>query len=158
MVKHTTIKNFIIGNAVFVPDNENKLMEESLLKGTIHYNFSNEKYKTIESQEILEERINKICILFADKNKFAVGLEYIYRESAAPVLIIKTSGVKWITQICKDSGINIIYDTIITKYIFYHTEEHSEISPDIWEYVVEIFAKLIKDKDTAFLKRIKYKE
>jgi flagellar biosynthesis protein FlhB len=148
------IDNFIMGNYIFIPDKDNKFMTESLLKGNIYYNFFTGEYKTIES---LEEKINKLCVLIVNKNKFAVGLEYICGEFKAPVLILKTFRVKWITKICKDNGINIVYDEKIATHIFYYTEEHSIIPSSIWEDVAEVFVKILMAKDKTFLEKTKCK-
>jgi type III secretory pathway component EscU len=147
MFERIIINNFIVGNSLFIPDKDSKFMWRNLLKGDIHYNFLTGEYKTIESPESFEAKINRLCILFVNGNKYAVGLEYIYQKSEAPVLILKTSRVKWITKICKRKGIDVIYNKEIAAYIYSHTEEYSIIPSSIWEPVATIFADILICKD-----------
>lgn len=154
--ENITGKNFVIDNSVFIPDGNNKPMAGELLKGNIYYNFFNGKHESIKPVEPLEEKINKLCILIVSKNNFAVGLQYICDESTAPVLLLKTYDVKWITKICKRNRISIIFNKKLAEYIFYNNKEYSVVHSDIWEDIAKIFSKLM-NKDKTFAKKINYK-
>jgi flagellar biosynthesis protein FlhB len=142
--------------AVFIPNNDNLLVPGELLKGEIFYKFDKISYK-IKGIESLEQKIKRICLLIIRKNEYAVGLEYEYKKSSAPVVVIKSKNIKELVSMCKKNNIKIVHNKTLALRLYKVEEIDEIISSEVWVYMARIFSKILKkDKDKVFSKRINY--
>lgn len=129
-----------------------------IINDDICFKVNNRKYETVKPKEPLEAKLGKMCVLIVSRSQYALGLEFVSKVSYAPMVILKTTGVNWISKICRENGIAIVHKKKLAVKIFESTEEYAYVPEDTWHEIAEIFSKLIRENDKNYMEKTKHKD